>query len=120
MSKDEMRTFISQLIQEGEQWKSMKMVVLGNGRIGKTTLLRAFDKLLDPSSIHVCSLSIISFLFFNFHIYCDKQTTIQSTIGVDCNTLDLGGGQITVWDFAGQQEYTVTHQFFLSMEVCHY
>ncbi len=65
MSEKEMRTFISQLIQEGEQWKSMKMVVLGNGRIGKTTLLRTFDKLLDPSSIHVCSLSIF-FLFFNF------------------------------------------------------
>ncbi len=45
---------------------------------------------------------------------------IQSTVGVDCNTLDIGGGQITVWDFAGQQEYMVTHQFFLSMEVCHY
>lgn len=28
------------------------------------------------------------------------------------------GGQISVWDFGGQMEYTVTHQFFLSNEVC--
>lgn len=26
-------------------------------------------------------------------------------------------GDISLWDFAGQMEYTVTHQFFLSDEV---
>lgn len=65
MSEEEMRAFISQLIEEGEQWKSMKMVVLGNGRIGKTTLLRTFDQLLDPSLIQVCDL-VILLLYFPF------------------------------------------------------
>ncbi len=42
---------------------------------------------------------------------------IQSTVGADCHILDLAGGEVSVWDFAGQQEYTTTHQFFLSNEV---
>ncbi len=47
-----------------------------------------------------------------------QEKLIESTIGVDCHTLNLSEGEVTVWDFAGQQEYTVTHQFFLSIEVC--
>ncbi len=50
MKESEMRNYVQQLINESEPWKSIKMVVLGNGRIGKTTLLRAFDKLLSSSS----------------------------------------------------------------------
>ncbi len=49
MSKDDMRRFIQQLISTGEAWKAMKMIVLGNGRIGKTTLLEAFDDILHPN-----------------------------------------------------------------------
>ncbi len=45
------------------------------------------------------------------------NSSIQSTVGVDCSALSLADGEVTVWDFAGQQEYTVTHQFFLSLEV---
>ncbi len=48
MKKDDIRKYIQQLISEGEEWKAIKMVVLGNGRIGKTTLLRAFDDILRP------------------------------------------------------------------------
>ncbi len=50
MKEEEMRNFVEQLIAGSEQWKAMKLVVLGNGRIGKTTLLRAFDQLLPGSS----------------------------------------------------------------------
>ncbi len=50
MRGNEMRSYVQQLIKESEPWKSIKMVVLGNGLIGKTTLLRAFDKLLLSSS----------------------------------------------------------------------
>jgi hypothetical protein len=38
-------------------------------------------------------------------------------VGVDCGTLHLAKGEISVWDFAGQLEYTATHAFFLSIEV---
>ena len=46
-------------------------------------------------------------------------SSIVSTIGIDYDTMKLAGGDITVWDFAGQLEYTASHQFFLSTEV-HY
>ncbi len=51
MGKHEMKHYVKELIAGGEQRKAMKLVVLGNGRIGKTTLLRAFDKLLFPDSV---------------------------------------------------------------------
>lgn len=42
---------------------------------------------------------------------------IKSTEGIDCETVMLSGGKVSIWDFAGQIEYTATHQFFLSVEV---
>ena len=51
-----------------------------------------------------------------FH-FLQNLTDIVSTVGVDCETFNIAGGEVTVWDFAGQLEYTVTHQFFLSSEV---
>ncbi len=53
MPKEEMREYLKQLMSEGEQWKAIKMVVLGNGRIGKTTLLHSIHQLLTPSQM-VC------------------------------------------------------------------
>jgi hypothetical protein len=46
-----------------------------------------------------------------------KEEVIASTVGIDCETISLGGGTVMIWDFAGQLEYTSTHQFFLSTEV---
>ena len=52
-----------------------------------------------------------------FAIVTESVEEIKSTEGIDCETINLGGGQVSVWDFAGQIEYTATHQFFLSVEV---
>jgi GTPase SAR1 family protein len=41
----------------------------------------------------------------------------SSTVGIDHTTIQFKSGTVTIWDFAGQIEYTVTHQFFLSSEV---
>lgn len=41
----------------------------------------------------------------------------KSTVGIECNQFKFSNGDISLWDFAGQMEYTVTHQFFLSNEV---
>ncbi len=51
MNEGEIRSHITQLLQEGEEWKSIKLIVLGNGRIGKTTLLSTFDELLLPPEV---------------------------------------------------------------------
>ena len=47
-----------------------------------------------------------------------KETVgIERTIGADLTTMKIGKGEASVWDFGGQLEYTVTHQFLLSFEV---
>jgi hypothetical protein len=52
-------------------------------------------------------------------ILCKLQTTkdTESTIGIECNSVSLARGDVSIWDFAGQLEYISTHQFFLSIEV---
>jgi GTPase SAR1 family protein len=40
------------------------------------------------------------------------------TVGVEVSTMEIGTGEASVWDFGGQLEYAVTHQFLLSIEVC--
>ncbi len=71
MKKGEMLNFVEQLISGSEQWNAMKLVVLGNGGIGKTTLLRTFDQLLPGSS-----QKVFLYLSFNFEILpCKYKTT---------------------------------------------
>ena len=82
----------------------MKVLFLGNGRSGKTSLLRALAKRpLQPG-----------------------DPGPDSTVGVSVDTLQqqLKPGflrsvfqhlpDITYWDFAGQLEYSAAHDFFLS------
>lgn len=40
------------LLEESEEWKVMKMIVLGNGQIGKTTFVRFLHQFLDPTVVH--------------------------------------------------------------------
>jgi hypothetical protein len=47
----------------------------------------------------------------------NKDNKIESTVGIESSTMNFGNGDVTVYDFAGQLEYTVTHQFFMSNEV---
>jgi energy-coupling factor transporter ATP-binding protein EcfA2 len=91
---------VKELKLSSEPWNAIKLVVLGHGRIGKTTLLSSLEDILKPNSN-------------NNH----KQHEISSTVGIDCKSLDIAGGEVVVWDFAGQMEYAATHQFFLSVEV---
>lgn len=49
MSRDEMKKYVEVLVRDSESWKSIKLIVLGNGRIGKTTLLKAFNQILHPN-----------------------------------------------------------------------
>jgi hypothetical protein len=46
-----------------------------------------------------------------------NTAAISSTVGVDMGSFNLANGNISVWDFAGQMEYTATHAFFISTEV---
>ena len=46
-----------------------------------------------------------------------KTVGCDRTVGVDLSMIKLAHGDVSVWDFGGQLEYAVTHQFLLSVEV---
>ena len=97
----EILAYLRRLAKEGERLWTSKMLLVGQGGVGKTSVLRS---LLGES--------------FDF-----KEET---TRGIDVRELpvehraetDARGGRITMtlnaWDFAGQDIYHATHQFFLS------
>jgi hypothetical protein len=123
----DIKPFLIELMKNSTPWHSMKLVVLGNGRIGKTTLLDTMLQLLKSSKINVnkvCDRNSKKIkLCYNINCqavltYLIIQQEIKSTIGIDCSQISLAGGEVSIWDFGGQMEYTATHQFFLSSEAC--
>ena len=44
LKEDEIKKFVNDLVTQREEWNSLKLVVLGHGEIGKTTLLDALKK----------------------------------------------------------------------------
>ncbi len=94
MTEEEIRRYIKQLMSNGEQWKAIKMVVLGNGRIGKTTLLRSIDQILSPSLkvryvrfffFHLCKLLPLTFNF------CRKVRPLKAQLELIAACLNLRG-----------------------------
>ncbi len=49
--EDAIRSFLQEIMNKGsEPWKAMKLVLLGHGKIGKTTVLHALKSVLQPSA----------------------------------------------------------------------
>jgi len=46
-----------------------------------------------------------------------STSEMKSTVGIECTDLTVDDTTVQIWDFAGQLEYTVTHQYFLSAKV---
>ncbi len=93
------RTFLAETQADPVRQWSSKVVVVGEGRVGKTSLLRALrGESHNPNE--------------------------DSTHGLTVGTLDIphpfppAGGDVTMrlstWDFGGQEIYHATHQFFLT------
>lgn len=120
--ENEIANFVKSLMEKSEEWKAMKIVVLGHGEIGKTTLLDAFKKIREDKIrsqmgwfrkvFHPTSRVSVSDI-----IQTMEYLVASRTIGVDHSKMTVGSGEVTIWDFGGQLEYTVTHHFFLSIEV---
>lgn len=111
--EDQINSFIRQLLANSSEWRVLKLVTLGHGRIGKTTLLNKLRLILNPND----RVEVRKNFYYSMLIVLQNLEDTKSTIGIDCNTISLAGGEISVWDFAGQLEYISTHQFFLSIEV---
>jgi hypothetical protein len=90
--------------QHAEPLKRVKVLFLGNGRSGKTSLLRALAKQpLQPGDAGPDSTVGVS-------VDTLQQQLKPSFIGKMLERLP----EITYWDFAGQLEYSAAHDFFLS------
>ena len=92
------RNYLYQL-QEAEtcQLYEAKLLILGEGEAGKTTLA---NKIINPS-------------------YQLPEKGIESTEGIDVHKWEfpINNDQqyrVNIWDFGGQEIYHATHQFFLS------
>ncbi|WP_017720442.1 leucine-rich repeat domain-containing protein [Kamptonema formosum] len=89
-------TYLQERLQDSQpQWVS-KLLVVGEGGVGKTSLLRALRG--EP---------------FN--------TQESTTHGIELQTLEVAHPtrsdvtmQLNTWDFGGQEIYHATHQFFLT------
>jgi GTPase SAR1 family protein len=81
--------------------KQLKVVVIGKENVGKTFLIK---RLTNQWTLKDKALSLIS------------KGTRESTDGVHMQTWSSQqlDGSFQIWDFAGQQTYYTTHQFFLS------
>jgi len=91
------RNYFRELAEQGEDFLyEAKVLILGEGGAGKTSLLR---RLYQPDR--------------------ELPTEDQTTRGIDIHRQDFVGNhgrpfRLNVWDFGGQQIYHATHQFFLT------
>nr|XP_047143158.1 leucine-rich repeat serine/threonine-protein kinase 2 isoform X1 [Hydra vulgaris] len=93
-STQEIMCYLKALMRSAEPYYTMKLMIIGFAKQGKTTLLK---RLQDNTS------------------YNENQRTE----GIDIQDVSIGFGLkktfiFRVWDFAGQEEYFATHQCFLS------
>jgi hypothetical protein len=63
------------LCEQGEKWNTLKLVVLGHGEVGKTTLLHTIRRYLEDTwLVRVCFFIYIFFFsfffFFVLFFYC--------------------------------------------------
>ncbi len=72
MPKAEIKKYIQELMRDAEEWRAIKMVVVGNGRIGKTTLLHSVNDILNSSSISVYILNYVIHHLFLLIFHSDK------------------------------------------------
>ena len=96
------REFMREAQLTATPWRRLKVVFLGNGRSGKTSLLRALARLpLDSEEQSTRGVTVDSF--------ADKLKP-----NIFDKLLDGVDLELSFWDFAGQLEYSASHDFFMS------
>ncbi len=78
----ELDLYINDMLNSKSAWKKMKVMVLGDGRIGKTTLINAMKNSHLPKVFIVNVHSLVIPIFF-FKMLRGNKNDTASTIGVD-------------------------------------
>lgn len=99
---DSIRNFYKEL-QEKDYLYEVKLILVGEGRVGKTCLA---DALMDSNYILSDAESTEGINIQPWIIPKEEISKINSKIHRDF--------QINIWDFGGQEIYHSTHQFFLT------
>lgn len=73
----------------------VKVLLLGHGAAGKTSILKSLRRLVNRGTD-------------------GPSRTEQSTVGLEVQSITDRNVEFSVWDFAGQLEYLSTHQHFFS------
>ena len=73
----------------------MKLCICGHPRVGKSSLKASLSKKEAAPTI---------------------EGESPNTFGIDVSQVNLSGSNFSVWDFAGQVDSFITHQFFISTE----
>jgi internalin A len=102
-SLDAVKAYLRSLEQNAEPLYEAKLVLVGEGGVGKTTLLNALMNKEERTP--------------------KKDETTTHGVKIDVNALQVPHPafgkegvkiQLNAWDFGGQEVYRVTHQFFFS------
>ncbi|XP_063043980.1 malignant fibrous histiocytoma-amplified sequence 1 homolog isoform X2 [Engraulis encrasicolus] len=90
-SLKDIRSYFTMLRESSSTIKSVKTMFLGSSMAGKSTLCRSFDK-CHPVEV-------------------DED---DRTVGIEIKEVEKGGVRFLCWDFAGQEEYYITHHVFIT------
>ncbi|XP_070550397.1 death-associated protein kinase 1-like [Ptychodera flava] len=94
--------------EPGEKRNIMKICLCGYGGNGKTTLKHALQRSFIDAKLFQRSKEKAP---------ASEKEDYEPTPGIDMATVNIPkAGKFGVWDFAGQTEYYVTHNMFLSAE----
>ncbi|XP_067948153.1 leucine-rich repeat serine/threonine-protein kinase 1-like [Watersipora subatra] len=109
--------FLNSVLKDAKPYASMKLMIVGQANIGKTSLLAALRRVEKSSN----PFKHFNQRVTNSNVAGDRRTgDTVSTVGVDIGDLTFekrdGRGKVVfkTWDFGGQEEYYATHQYFLS------
>ncbi|KAK3593623.1 hypothetical protein CHS0354_025515 [Potamilus streckersoni] len=109
------RSFLLSVLEESQEYNSMNLMIVGQFKIGKTSLL---EQLRKKGNTFSKSTHFVERMGNQKGGNKTKKGEMLSTVGIDINDLTLDGksGKVhfRTWDFGGQKEYYATHQYFLS------
>ena len=106
------RDFLRKALKEGTVHCAVsKMMLVGLGRAGKTSFLNALCSADDVSHAIAHDNRTIGIDLADWH---PDKTLVETVIDDSDRAAKLDGLKVITCDFAGQDEYGVTHQLFLT------